>query len=171
MKVSPLLVAFLCASLSFVSCKKMNETSLESEQRAASFKSFIINNRFQVKAYYSDKPVDYIEDDAEIREETDLFRYVSPWLKDDWNVFDMNLGQVTITQNGIKISNNPAKEFVRNVAIGSDNNGVYFDFLDYQYNPLRYRLLDFKDNYFIVYVEWKPGIRVFTRFEALQIKD
>jgi hypothetical protein len=168
MKTSRFALALLSVSLFLTSCKKMQENSLESPQRAAEFKSFIQNNRFQVKAFYADQPIDYIDDDAEVRSETDLFRYASPWIKDDYNVFDESTQQVTITQNEVKIPEIPEDVFTRTYTIGYDNNGVYFDFLNYEYEPLRYRLLEFNDNYFVVYVNWKNGVRLYTRFEVVR---
>jgi hypothetical protein len=150
----------------FTSCKKFDETSLEGEQRANQFQEFVQDKRFQVAAFYADQPIDYIEYDAEVRSETDLFRYASPWIKDDWNVFDRSSGQVTITQNAVEINDIPDDSFVRPYTIGADKDGVYFNFLDYEYDPLSYRLVEFRDNYFIVYVNWKGGVRLYTRFEA-----
>ena len=160
-------LAFIATAL-LCSCSKLRENSLEGEQRAAQFRSFIVSKKFQVKDFYSDKPIDYIEDDGEVRSETELFKYVSSWIKDDWNIFEVSTGKVNITQNAVKISGDDSEILVRNFNIGSDNAGVYFDFLTYRYEPLRYRLVEFTDNHFIVYVNWKSGAKLFTKFAVVE---
>src|SRR5688572_13884019 len=109
MKIVNLLAVAILATGVLSSCKKGDDISAESKQKAEEFKAFVVSKKFQVSEYYADKPIDYIEDDAEVKSETDLWIYVSPWIKDDWNVFDVNAGIVTVTQNATKVSGNTAE--------------------------------------------------------------
>lgn len=167
MKIVTYLAVALIASGLLSSCKKDDEASPEDKQKAEEFKASIVSKKYQVKEYFADKPIDYVEDDTEIKSETDLFHYVSAWIKDDWNVFDVNTGKVTVTQNSRKIEGNSAEVFTKDFAIGADKNGPYFNFLNYQYNPLKYRLVEFNDDSFLVYVDWHSGAKVFTRFRVI----
>jgi hypothetical protein len=167
MKITTCLSIVLISAGSLGSCKKNDEVSTENKQKADEFKAAIVSQQFQVRDYYSDKPIDYIEDDQEVKEETQLFSYVSPWIKDDLNVFDAASKKVTITQNAVKIPGDASETLVKDFNIGADKDGVYFDFLNYQYQPLRYRLVEFTNTHFIVYTDWKSGAKVFTRFEVV----
>lgn len=160
-----LLSALFMVSL-LSSCKK-DETSAEDIAKANEFKASLLGKRYQVKEYYSDKPIDYITDDEEVKQETNLWEYVSLWIRDDYNMFDFTTNQVTVSQNEIKIDGNTNAEILKPVAIGADKDGVYFDFLNYQYNPLRYRLVEFTSQYFVVYTGWTGGSSVFTKFEVI----
>lgn len=165
MKIARSLAAALVAVSLFSSCKKEESATPEDVAKANEFKVFVESKRFQVTEFYSDKPIDYNEDD-EAKQETDLYKYVSAWIKDDYNVFENATGKVMITQNAVKIASIPDEQFTRNFSIGADKNGAYFDFLDYQYNPLKYRLVTFTDDYFLVYVDWHDGAKVFTKFSV-----
>ena len=164
--VTFLSVALLCAGV-MTSCKKGDDVSAEDKKKAEDFKTFVAAKKFQVKEYYSDKPIDYVEDDAEVKEETDLFNYVSVWIKDDWNQFDGTSGKVTVTQNNNKIETISAETFTRDFSVGADTKGVYFKFLNYQYNPLDYRLVEFSGDSFLVYADWHSGAKVYTRFQVI----
>lgn len=166
MKTSVILSVALIA-VGLYSCKKKDEVSAENKEKSEQFKAAIVSQQYQVKDYYSDKPIDYIETDEEVKQETDLFEYVSPWIKDDHNVFDVSTNKVTITQNATKIAGNSAETLVKDFFIGADKDGVYFDFLNYQYEPLRYRLVEFTNTHFVVYTDWTAGAKVFTRFEVV----
>lgn len=167
MKIAMYLTVALLASGIFSSCKKGDDVSAEDKKKAEDFKAFVVEKKFQVKEYYSDKPIDYVEDDTEVKSETDLFAYVSPWIKDDWNVFDVNTNKVSVTQNDRKIEGNTEAVIVRDFLIGADADGAYFNFLNYQYNPLKYRLVEFTADYFIVYADWHSGAKVFTKFQVI----
>jgi hypothetical protein len=167
MKIVTFLAFALLATGVLSSCKKGDEASPEDKQKAEEFKAFIVSKKFQVKEYYSDKPIDYVEDDTEIKSETDLWNYVSAWIKDDWNVFDIAAGKVTITQNAKKIEGNSSETIVKDISVGADKNGPYFNFLNYQYNPLRYRIVEFTGDHFLVYVDWHSGAKVYSKFQVI----
>ena len=161
-----LLFASLFITL-FGSCKKEAGASPEDIAKAAAFKAYIGGKEFQISSYYSDKPIDYVTTDAEVKAETNLWPYVSLWIKDDLNLFDVNSGKVTIQQGSDKISGNDAATLTLDFSIGADKSGPYFNFLNYQYKPLKYRLVEFTDTYFLVYVDWTGGAKVYTKFSVI----
>lgn len=167
MKIVTYLAVALISTGVLSSCKKGDEASPEDKKKAEEFKSFIVSKKFQIETYYSDKPIDYDEDDTETKAETDLWPYVSLWIKDDFNVFDVSGGKVNITQNIHKIAGNDADVFTKDFSIGADKNGPYFNFLNYQYNPLKYHLVEFTGDHFLVYVDWHSGAKVFTKFHII----
>src|SRR5687768_8705475 len=67
-------------ALLFTGCKK--ELSLEGQEPPVQQIP-----KFQLKAFYSDIPVDFDESDEEVKLETDLWAYVYDYIKDDINVF------------------------------------------------------------------------------------
>ena len=168
MKTGVFLSATLMAALCVSSCKKGDEVSSENKQKAEQFKASIASKKYQVREYYSDKPIDYNEDDEEVKAETDLFSYVSPWIKDDWNVFDVSSGKVSITQNEHKIPNDASEVISKDFSVSAEKEGVFFHFLNYQYQPLKYRLVEFNDEYFVVYADWHSGAKVYTKFAVVQ---
>lgn len=163
-----LTVALLVASV-FSSCKKGgDEVSAEDKARAEAFKTAIAGKQFRLMSYTADKPIDYDEEDTEVKEETDLWPYVSLWIKDDMNNFDLNSGKVTITQNEHKFASIADETFTKDFSIGADSKGVYLNFLNYQYNPLQYRIVDFNATEFTVYVDWHSGAKVISKFEIVE---
>lgn len=131
------------------------------------FRELIDSQKFQLRGFYSDVPVDYIENDSLVKEETDLWKYVSHYLKDDINTFYTSGNVVTIEQNAQKMPGLSDPILNRNYLIGTDADGVYMRFLDYQYNPLEYRLHKMTDEYFILSIKWRQGATLFSRFEKL----
>jgi hypothetical protein len=166
MKIVTYLAVALIATGVLSSCKKGEEASPEDKQKAEDFKSYIVAKQFTLVDYWSDKEIDYVEDDAEVKQETNLWPYVSIWIKDDANVFDVSTGKVTITQNANKYSGVTEDVFTRNFSIGADKDGPYFNFVNYQYNPLKYHLVDFNAEGFTVYVDWHSGAKVFSKFKV-----
>lgn len=169
MKIVTYLVVALVATSAFSSCKKEKGDEINPEylKKAEEFKTFVTAKQFQIADYYADKPIDYVEDDTEIRSETELWKYVSAWLKDDFNVFDNSASKVNITQNAIKIPTDASEVIVKDFNIGADKDGPYFNFLSHEYQPLKYRLVEFSGDQFIVYVNWHSGAKVFTKFHVI----
>jgi hypothetical protein len=155
-------LVLLTACLIFASCKK--EFSLENYQPAQPVKEV---RNYQLRAFYSDIPIDFIEYDNEVRSETDLWVYVKDYLKDDINEFHMDSTLVLIHQNDVKIPGNDEAVLTKSYIIGNDSEGMYMQFLGPEYEPLRYRLLEMNENYFIVYVKWRQGSTVYSRFERV----
>ena len=162
-----LLIIAISAILS--DCKKEKGKPVASPEdiaRAKSFDSTIQGKNYQIAKYYSNTPIDYIDTDAAIKSETDLFQYVSLWIKDDLNSFNSSTGKVTIQQGADKFPGDNSATIIADYKIGADANGVYFDFLNYQYQPLPYRLITLTDSSFIVSAELRKGINVITEFRV-----
>ncbi len=168
MKIVTYLTVALLATGILTSCKKEDDVSPENKQKAEDFKAAISAKQFRLVDYYADKPIDYVEDDTEVRQETDLWPYVSLWIKDDSNVFDLGTGKVTVVQNTHKYADIPDESFTRDFSVGADKNGAYVNFLNYQYNPLTYRIVDFTADGFTVYVDWHSGAKVFSKFAIVE---
>jgi hypothetical protein len=58
MKITTCLSIVLISAGSLGSCKKNDEVSTENKQKADEFKAAIVSQQFQVRDYYSDKPID-----------------------------------------------------------------------------------------------------------------
>lgn len=168
MKQNMLSVACLVALLPVTSCEKELSTEGSSVhlETAKAFNDFVGEKKFRLTAFYSNTPIDYIEDDGEVRAETNLWSYVSGYLKDDINIFYTD-NTVDVVQNEIKIPGIDDAVLPRTYSIGASESGAYIRFLDYQYNALQYNLESIGDNYFIVYVPWKDGVRLYSRFDLM----
>ena len=156
------LFCLFAALISCSACKKVNE---EDEKKASEFRAFTSAKKFKITHFYSDKPVDYEENDNEVKQETDLWVYVKDYIRDDINIVDNN--QVQIQQNAIKLPGSDAVTLTRPFNVGADRSGAYLEFVDYFYEPLRYKLFEFKDNYFIIYVDFKGGAKLFSKYELV----
>ncbi len=159
--------------LSLVSCSK--EYSLESGKpidinaiKVDQFNSLIVEKKVQLKAFYSDTPIDYNETDNVVKEETDLWPYVSSWLKDDFTSFGSNGSSVTVEQNTVKMPGLNDDILHRSYTITKEDDGVYITFLDYQYQPLKYELYKVGVDYFILSIKWNNGATLFSRFELVK---
>lgn len=154
----------LITTMIFASCGK--ELSLENAQPPEPVKE--TSRKYQLKAFYSDIPIDFIEHDEEIRSETDLWTYVHVYLKDDINEFYTDSTLVQIYQNEIKMPGNSNAVLQEYYSIGTDSDGPYMKFLGPDYEPLLYRLQEMNDDYFIIYVRWNQGSTVYSRFERIR---
>ena len=148
------------------SCQKTvnDKASPEDIARANEFKNTISEKRFQLREYYSDVPIDYIDSDNVVKAETQLWKYVSPWLKDDSNLF-VNNAIVRVEQGSIKMPGLDSAVILRSCIIGADLQGPYMDFLSHEYHPLKYRLKDFTDSSFTIYAVWHNKSTVYSKFE------
>ena len=167
MKIITYLTVALIATSVFSSCKKGDDVSAEDKQQAEQFKAFVTAKQFRLTEYWADKPIDYVEDDAEVKAETNLWAYVSFWIKDDLNVFDVNTNKVTVIQGANKYEAIADESFTKDFSIGADKDGPYFNFVNYQYNPLKYRLVEFGGDTFTVYVDWHSGAKVLSKFTVI----
>ena len=138
----------------------------ENEKKANEFKAFTSAKKFKIVSFYADKPVDYEDNDTEVKAETDLWLYVKEYIRDDINRVVDN-GQVHIDQMAIKYSGHDEATIIRPFSVGSDRTGAYLEFVDYFYDPLRYKLLEFKDNYFIIYIDFRGGAKLFSKYELV----
>lgn len=138
----------------------------ENEKKAEQFKASVSKEGgFVVTKFYADKPIDYVTTDDIVNLETDLNKYIFPHLLDDRNVLKPN-GTLEIHQNEIKKPLNDSAVLYRTWNIFSNRNGVFFEFVDEHYSQRRYKLDEFNDAYFILYLDWPvDGAKIFSRFD------
>jgi len=163
------LLSSLCV-LVLNSCSKNIGDSAEDEsanqKRATEFQAVINGHSFRLVDFYADKPIDYIDSDAEIKEETDLKIYIKPYLLDDQVVFDGS-GGVKIAQNQQKIPGSNDAILLRNYNVSADKYSAYVDYLDYYYNPIKYKLGEYTADGFTIYLDWPGGAKLYSRFQRI----
>jgi hypothetical protein len=157
MKYSVVLILIL---LFLSGCEK--ELSLENGKLPKTFR------KYQLKAFYSDVPIDFLEYDDEVRYETDLWAYVNDYIKDDINVFTDSSTALAVYQNEIKMPGLDDPIIYTTYFIGKDNEGPYMRYLTNEYKPLRYRLIEINEDYFILGLKWRQGAMLFSRFERVR---
>lgn len=151
---------FLVVALIFLSsCTK--ELSLESH-----LDPFPNKIKYQLKAFYSDIPIDFDETDTVVKQETDLWPYVKEYIKDDYNILLGN-DSLVVYQNAVKMPGLADDILYRSYSFSSSNNIQYMNFLTSAYEPDKYRLYEKTEDYFIIGLKWKDGARVFSRFERV----
>lgn len=163
--IRPLIVIILIV-VAF-SCKKNESDGIkpEDKEKAAQLQTLLQSEKFQLKKYYSETPIDYIDTDDVVDADTDLWKFVSAWLHDDAYVFGSN-GSVVIEQNAIKIPTNSAATITKSYSVNADKNGVGFDFVGHEYQDLKYRLITFNDTLLKVSASWN-GKTVISEYHAL----
>jgi hypothetical protein len=144
-----------------------NEETNAAKQKAADFQASITTHRYKPVSFYSDKPIDYITNDNEVKSETDLWIYVKDYIKDDVNLFNNN-GTVTIFQNAIKFPGNESATLTEDFNVSANGKDVMMKFVDYNYVPTTYRLQEFTDAYFIVYVDGPAGSKLYSKFARVE---
>jgi hypothetical protein len=150
-------------------CNKKSETpdpiKPEDKAKAAALTEFLKNEKFRLKKYYSETPIDYIDTDNVVKAETDLWPYVSEWLKDDAYDFNQN-GEVLVEQNAVKIQTDNSPVLTKQYSVKADIQGVAFDFLGHEYQKLTYRLISFTDSNLVVSAQWNGKV-VISDFSTL----
>ena len=139
------------------SCNKddneaVDPVSAENKAKAAALEEYLKVNAFSLTKYSSDSPIDYIDTDQVVKTETDLWQYVSSWIKDDKYIF--NNGEVTIEQNAIKIPGDSSATLKRSYSVEATKDGVIFNFVGHEYQPLKYNLINYSDTALILSAEW-----------------
>jgi len=127
-----------------------------------------ISRKYQLRDFYSDIPVDFDEDDDTVKSETELWSYVKDYIKDDVDEFFNDSTLVRVFQNDIKMPGNDQPSMDKYYEVGNDVNGQYMTFIGPEYEPLKYRLQEFNDDYFIIYVNWRHGATIYSRFERIK---
>lgn len=148
------------------SCSKTNQQFDELKKKSDQYQASIIGSRYQLIEFYSDKPIDYIGDDTLVKSETALWQYVKPYLVDDENVIDAN-GAVIINQ---KLYMNPSIDsaFVyRSYKFSNDDKEVYFDFVDYYYNAMKYKVQSMDNSSILIYIDWPNGAKLYSRYKRI----
>ncbi len=162
-----LLVAVIAVAL--FACKKNSEAPdpirSEDKAKAAALSEFLKSEEFRLTKYYSDVPIDYIDTDQVVMQETELWQYVSNWLKDDTYSFRDN-GDVLINQEATRYDLDTAAVLTRHFSVTADTGGVGFKFLGHQYQDLDYRLISFSDTNLVVSAKWN-GKKVISEYNTV----
>ncbi|HUQ66827.1 MAG TPA: hypothetical protein VM101_11765 [Flavitalea sp.] len=154
----------------FFACKKDSDSApsdpvkAANEKKAADLQVFLKANQFELTRYYSDTPIDYIDTDQVVKAETDLWDYVSPWIKDDRYSFNSD-GTVTIQQNAVKIQSDSSATLSRDYSVVGDASGVTFNFIGHIYQSLNYNLIEFSDTLLKVNAKWN-GNTVISEYKV-----
>lgn len=144
----------------------------EFEVKAKQFNDFISQKAFQIDSFYSDKAIDFDQEDLVVKSEQNLWPYVKEYIKDDRNYFDSTTGILQIQQRNMKIPVNDSALIKRNYKVGFTNNSTYIDFVDYNYVATRYKLHNINGNYFTIYLDFRDKITqekavIYTRFHVI----
>ena len=161
------LTILICA-LVVCSCQKELSFDNNPEVDTVLFKQLLTSTdkKFRVVEFYSDFPIDYDENDSFTVKETNHWKYVSYYLKDDINVFKED-GTLEIFQNDEKIPGDNTPILLRNYKVETVDEKVMFDFLDHNYQPFRYFLHEKGADYFILYTQ-RENARLFSKFIAVE---
>lgn len=167
------MIAVLCgckkdsgSSNSNVDTPQDDGISQENKDKAAALQVWLEANKFQLSKYYSDEAIDYIDTDDVVKAETNLWPYVSGWLKDDVYSFSSD-DQVTIEQNSSKIPSDSNAIITKPYSVKADTAGVAFDFMGNEYQPLDYRVVEFSDSILKVSAIWN-GKPVNSEYRVVQ---
>jgi hypothetical protein len=167
MKYALIVFVIFIVSMIFGSCAK--ELSLENGKPAEPIlPEKEISRKYQLRAFYSDIPIDFVENDDEIKSETNLWPYVYDYIRDDINEFFNDSTLVLIHQNDIRIPGIDDNVLEKYYSIGTDSEGAYMKFLGPEYETLRYRLQEINEDYFIIFLKWKHGATIYSRFERVR---
>lgn len=144
------------------SCTKESDSEVapQDSRKAEDFRNQWHDKKFQISAYYSEVPIDY---DTSGVLKTDLFEFVSDWIRDDLSLITGET--VIIQQNAKKVESEPSETLVRQFKVLADQAGVKVSFVDHQYVNLDYRLVDFSDTAFTLYA-YRGKNKVFSRFRV-----
>jgi hypothetical protein len=160
---------FAVTVLALFSCNKKSEAPdpvrSEDKAKAAALSDFLKSEKFRLTKYYSETPIDYIDTDQVVMQETQLWPYVSLWLKDDAYSFETN-GDVLVYQNDDRIPTDTAAVLTRHFSVAADAQGVGFNFLGHEYQDLAYRLISFSDSNLVVWATWN-GKKVISEYKTV----
>lgn len=149
-------------------CQKSTSTEdSAANQRAADFQAAVQSNKFMLVSFYADKPIDYITNDTEVKSETDLWPYVKTHVKDDEYFFGTG-GALTIHQKNNKIGGNDAATINGSYSISAKGQDVSVMFIDYLYGPLEYKLHEFDNAFFTVYIDGPGGAKLYSKYARVQ---
>jgi hypothetical protein len=153
------------AACILASCSKAVNTpgTTETDKKAAEFAAALKSNKYKLVSFTSDKPIDYIANDNETKSETDLWAYVKEYVKDDVNQFNAN-STVSIWQGAMRVAGKDGD--VISVAFGAQgkDDAVMLNFVDYDYEPMQYKLDKYDAAQFTVYIDGPSGSKLYSKF-------
>jgi hypothetical protein len=161
------ILILLIAAISASCNKTTSEGDSAAKQRSAEFLTSIEKQKYKLAAFYSDKPIDYITTDSEVRAETDLWAYVKLHVLDDENYFAPG-GALTVYQKTEKFPGNDSEQISASYGSAARGSDVIFNFVDYIYLPTEYKLHEFDNTNFTVYVDGPSGSRLYSKFARIQ---
>jgi hypothetical protein len=163
----PMLVIIGSLLLATACSKSVSEEDNAAKQRATDFQANVQAHKYKVAAFYADKPIDYITSDTEVKSETDLWAYVKEHIKDDENYFGSN-GALTIDQKIVKMPGNDTQTINGSYSIAARGTDVIVTFVDYAYKPLEYKLQEFDNAYFTVYIDGPNGSKLYSKYARVE---
>lgn len=157
---------FLCCF--FMGCQKEDLSNEGNHERSKEFQQYltIAGKKFKPVDFYSDIPIDYNPNDSNYEKETALWKYVLEHITDDHLYFSSD-GTVQIHQNAITLASDNSPVLMRTYKIAPEGQEVYFDFVDYLYEPLRYYLGEIGPNYFTVYIK-RDNAKLYSKFSSIE---
>jgi hypothetical protein len=161
------LILFMGIACLVACSKSISEEDSAANQRAKDFQASVLSHKYKIVAFYADKPIDYITNDTEVKSETDLWAYVKAHIMDDENLFGAN-NSLTIYQKSNKMVGNESETVNANYEIFAKGPEVAVNFIDYSYKSLEYKLHEFDNAYFTVYVDGPNGSKLFTKFARVE---
>lgn len=148
------------------SCTKNNGEEIQ-RKKAEEFRASVQGKQYKLVDFYSDLPIDYIETDTEIKQETDLRPYIKRYLLDDENNFNTD-GSLTINQKADRIPGDEPLILNRKYAVRWSATDALIDFVDYYYIPLTYKLSEYSPTTFTIYLNWYKGnAKIYSRYELV----
>ena len=168
MKHTITLVTLLVMTL-VIGCRKEDTSPPipeETKLQATQFEVLLDHGPWQLKGYYTLEPVDYDLKDS-VPAKTNHWEYVSGWLKDDQNFFYPD-GTISISQMEIWMPGT-TMEIISGVnwKVTPTHQGVEWEFLNFTYEPLMYKLISMGENQFKVSAVL-DGHEVISEFKALR---
>lgn len=160
-------IVILICTLILCSCQKEVSLLNDTTNATITFKQFITADRkFHLAEFYSDIPIDFNTSDTIVEKQTNLWGYVSGYLKDDEYIFNED-GTIQVIQNIEKHPGDNSPILFRNYTITTVENKVMFDYLDYNYEPFQYFLYEKGTDHFILYT-FRDKARLFSKFTLVQ---
>lgn len=167
-KLNLLFVLGILACMGLFSCSKaVSDEDPAAKQKSTDFQASILLHKYKLVAFYADKPIDYITSDTEVRSETDLWKYVKLHILDDQNYFGAN-GELIIYQNTDKFPGNDSPTINGTYAISVSGKDVMMKFVDYIYVPTTYKLQEFDNSYFTIYVDGPSGSKLYSKYARVE---
>lgn len=157
-------VATILLLTALFACKKEDPIPEENIQLANAFTASIQQHHYRLVSYISETPFDYDLTDT-VGAKTNHWQYVSYYLKDDILQFNTD-GTVLVNQYTNFMPGIPDQNFTRPYKVAADHEGVRFDFMNFTYDPLTYRVISFSDSSFVVKAKYN-GEDVISTFKVL----
>ena len=80
---------------------------------------------------------------------------------------DLAIREMERCVNDLKMPGKDEATLDKYYLVGTDSEGQYMSFIGPDYEPLKYRLQVMTDDYFIIYVKWRHGATIYSRFERI----